>query len=172
MNRTLLVFSLLLIFGGILVGLFFLPVIGVFLLLIALASPSSAPKPSQTQTKTQTPNPPYRMPARARTTTSTPAPIGPETSIPTTSMSPTTENFGGSYPSPPPAAPAMSYDQRMTSGNTSLFPTTMFPSFGPTQPPMQPTTEGTQSGAKPQSGDELLELVALVAILSLTSRRR
>jgi hypothetical protein len=65
----------------------------------------------------------------------------------------------------------MSYEQRMSTGSSSMFPSTMFPSFGPTQPQiMQPMPEGQRKEARPHSEDELFEIVALVAILKLLSR--
>ena len=162
MNRGLLVFAILVIFVGLLIGIYYIPLFGIFLLLVALVTPASG-RPTTRPTQ---PAPEAERPAGP--TRTTPA-------MPTTEPSTVPTNYSQVTPAGPlaMAQAASGYEQRSSMGSPALFPTTMFPSFTQTQPTVAQTfeekLEEKREERKRESRDELLELVALLAFLRLTS---
>jgi hypothetical protein len=148
MHSGLLVFSLLLIVAGFLLGSFFLSAIGVFLLIPAFMSPG----PSRQPTKTQTSPPPRK-----------PAPYVPMSAPAPATLPPVPSG------APAPPAPQSGYEQRSAAGNPALFPSTMFPSFGQSQAIMPTPGEAKQGGGTPETRDEFVEIVAVLAVLKLIS---
>lgn len=152
MNRGLLVFSILLIIVGLFIGIYLIPLVGFFLLIIAVLAKSPSPTP---------------MP--------TPEPKREEPSYSTKNSTPVAEPPGMMKPtpmSPPMGAPPQAlsgYEQRTMAGSPALFPTTMFPSFTQSQPVMGQVVEEKKEEHKRESRDDLIELVALLAILRLAS---
>jgi len=159
MNRSLLIFSLLIIFAGLALGLYIITFFGLLLLIPALAAPSrpparnAPPQPAQTQSGSRvTPRRSSPPPL-----SSTPSPMS-EPVVPPSS-SPHMASIATSYsvPLPSPAQP-VSYAP-------ALFPTVMLPSLsntGSAPQPVKPLQE-----AKHEGPDELVEVGALLAILKL-----
>lgn len=157
MNRSLLVFSILLIVAGLFVGIEFVPLIGIFLLVVALLLPETAGQKPRSGPAAQQPEPPSASELSSGRMQSTPA------------YSPMIVT------GVPAATPAPSgYEQRSAMGSPALFPTPMFPSFSQPEYPMRSLVEEIKEEKKEErrleSRDEIVELVALLAILRLTSR--
>ena len=162
MNRGLLVFSILVIVVGLFTGIYFVPLFGVFLLFIALLAPTSSPRPPR-------PQPPMQEEQRHG------EPTKMSYQTPSPAASTLSEAYPQTGPAPMPMGPQVQsgYEQRAAAGSPPLFPTTMFPSFTQSQPSMAQVVEERIEARKEQghveSRDELLELVALLAVVRLIS---
>jgi hypothetical protein len=158
MNRSLLIFSILLILLGIGLGEFLIALFGFFLLFPALlSSPRPRPQGAPTGSGQQAPEPiresaPVVEPAPVMETIPERAPVWGTVSTPVAprTVAPT------SMPPLPPSQPSFS---------APLFPTSMFPSASQQMPTAQALKE-TKSEA-PESRDEVLELGALLALVKL-----
>lgn len=147
-HTGLFVFSILLIVAGLYLGNFFLPVIGIFLLIPSLLISGTPRQPARTGTSSPPPKPAPYVPMSAPTHSSEPmVPSG----------------------APPPPAPPSGYEQRSAAGGPALFPSTMFPSFGQPTPSMPIMSDAKQGGSPPEPRDEFVEIVAVLAILKLIS---
>lgn|GEM_PF-606764 len=158
MNRSLLVFSILLILLGLSFSVYIISILGFFLLFPALlSSPRPRPQGAPTGSGQQAPEPAPVMetapePAPVMETISEHAPVWGTLSTPTASrtVAPT------SMPPLPPSQPLFS---------APLFPTSIFPSASQQMPTAQALKE-TKSEA-PAPRDEVLELGALLALMKL-----
>lgn len=152
MNRSLLVFSILLILVGISLGAFIVAALGFFLLLPALFStPRPRPQGTPTGSGQQAPEP---APGRAPVIETSPEPAPFMESV-TRPVAPRT--FAPASMAPlPPSQPSFS---------APLFPTSIFPSTSQQLPTGQALKEARSEA--PDSRDEVLELGALLALMKL-----
>ena len=160
MNRGLLVFSILVIFTGLVVGYYAISIIGLALLIPAFAT---TPKPKTpklpTGTSQQTPTVLRRqVPPTSQSQQAAPAVNSAMTPVPT------------AY-SPSMMQPLGSQGQQSSfSYSSSLFPTTMFPSMSLiASPAPQPSQAEKQAEPRRSETEELLEVGLLFAILKLVS---
>lgn len=155
MNRSLLLFSILLIIAGAIAGILIVPLVGVFLLVLSLALPGAKQVPAQRGQASQQPTEASLM---GDVMGPPPAPVTPQymTAVATAPMQPS------------------GYEQRASAGSPALFPTSMFPSLVPSQPAVMPMTEmgkkkEGEEERKPETRDELFELGAILIALRLLS---
>jgi len=152
MNRSLLVFSILLILMGIGLGQDFIAVFGFFLLLPALFStPRPRPQGTPTGSGQQAPEP---APGPAPVMETAPEPASfletASRSVAQQTVAPT------SMPPPPPSQPSFS---------APLFPTCIFPGASQQIQTAQAPEDARTKG--PDSKDDVLELGALLALVKL-----
>ncbi len=161
MNRGLLVFSILVIFAGLVVGYYAISIIGLALLIPALATtpkPKTPKLPTGSSTQ-QTPTVLRRQVPPAQAQQANPAVNAAMTPVPT------------AY-SPSMMQPLGSQGQQSAfSYSSSLFPTTMFPSMSPLALPAPQQAPQAEKQAEPRRSDteELLEVGLLFAIMKLVS---
>lgn len=164
MNRSLLVFSILLILLGLSLGAYIISILGFFLLFPALLStPRTRPPSVPTGSGQQAPEPaPVMEPAAVAETAPEPAPAMGTISdrVPGwgTLSTPVAPRTVAPTPMPPlpPSQPSFS---------APLFPTSIFPSTSQQMPTAQ-ALKGTR-GESPAPRDEVLELGGLLALMKL-----
>jgi len=155
MNRSLLIFSLLVIFAGLALGLYIISFFGLLLLLPALATPSrpaqkpppqpaQQPLPRRVTPRSTPPSPP--PPA--------PTPMAEPVSPPPASMGSMVTSYSASSTSP----------AQQASYSPALFPGPLLPSMSVVGSAPQPAKPHE---ARHEERDELVEVGAVLAILKL-----